>query len=46
MLDHVETQVSAWAEWLRLLVEEFSALVIGAGVLPHQPPSGEPAQRA
>jgi len=33
VLDHMETQVSACVEWLRLLIEEFSALVIGAGVL-------------
>lgn len=33
MLGHVETQVSAWVEWLRLLVEAPGALVIGAGVL-------------
>jgi hypothetical protein len=33
VLDHMETQVSAWVEWLRLPVEAPGALVIGAGVL-------------
>jgi len=29
VFDHVETQVSAWVEWLRLRVEAPGALVIG-----------------
>jgi len=33
VLDHVETPVSAWVEWLRLPVEAPGALVIDAGVL-------------
>ena len=33
LLEHVEIQVSTWVEWLRLLVEAFGTLVIGAGVL-------------
>lgn len=33
MLEHVESQVSTWVEWLRLLVEALGALVIAVGVL-------------
>jgi len=33
VLGHVETQVAAWVEWLRLRVEAPGTLVIGAGVL-------------
>ncbi|MFC5460987.1 DUF1622 domain-containing protein [Massilia niabensis] len=33
MFEHVEEQVSAWVQWLRLLVEALGAGVVAVGVL-------------